>query len=126
MKKTERAQKPEFYRQMLLKRRQEITSGMGAKFDTLAKMGRVAEDDQAQISHDEFISLRLNTLDYAQFRLIQEALDRLNSGEYGLCLACEEPIAPKRLTAVPWARYCLRCEDGAGRELDREIASASR
>ena len=108
------------YRSMLLEKRDRAVSGLGVKFDTLARMGRVAEDDQAQISHDEFVSLHLNSLDYGQLRLVQEALDRMESGEYGVCLACEEPIAEKRLRAIPWARYCLHCQEDQGSELDRE------
>jgi DnaK suppressor protein len=81
-------------------------------------MGRVAEDDQAQLSHDEFVSLHLNSLDYAQLRLVQEALDRLESGDYGACLSCEERIPAKRLRALPWARYCIQCQENMGAELD--------
>jgi DnaK suppressor protein len=99
------------YRKMLLEKRQNVMAGLGIKFDTLAKMGRVAEEDQAQLSHDEFISLRLNSLDYAQLRLIQEALDRIEAGDYRVCVACEEPIPAKRLQALPWARYCVGCQD---------------
>jgi DnaK suppressor protein len=81
-------------------------------------MGRVAEDDQAQISHDEFVSLRINGLDYLQLRLVEEALDRLDTGDYGICLGCDEPIAEKRLQALPWARYCVRCQEQIGLETD--------
>jgi DnaK suppressor protein len=98
------------YRKMLLEKRQNVMAGLGIKFDTLAKMGRVAEEDQAQMSHDEFISLRLNSLDYAQLRLIQEALDRIEAGDYGICLSCEEQIPVKRLQALPWAKYCVDCQ----------------
>jgi DnaK suppressor protein len=127
MKKTEpERESAETYRQMLLDRRREVASAMGGKFDTLAKMGRVAEDDQAQLSHDEFVSLHLNSLDYAQLRLVQEALDRIDTGDYGICLACEEPIPPKRLRVVSWARYCVKCQDSVGREMDREMAVAGR
>jgi RNA polymerase-binding transcription factor len=108
------------YRTMLLEKRDRVVSGLGVKFDTLARMGRVAEDDQAQISHDEFVSLHLNSMDYGQLRLVKEALDRMDAGEYGVCLACEEPIAEKRLKALPWARYCLHCQEVQGPELDRE------
>ena len=105
------------YREMLLEKRAEVMSGLGIKFDTLAKMGRVAEDDQAQFLNDETVSLHLNILDYTQLRLIEEALDRLDSGDYGICLSCDEPIPPKRLHAVSWARYCVRCQEaGAERE----------
>jgi DnaK suppressor protein len=96
---------------MLLEKRVEVLSGLGTKFDTLARMGRVAEDDQAQFLSDESVSLHLNTLDYAQLRLIEEALDRLDSGDYGICLSCDEPIPPKRLQAISWARYCVRCQE---------------
>jgi DnaK suppressor protein len=109
------------YRRLLIEKRTEVMIGLGIRFDTLAGMGRVAEEDQAQISHDEFVSLRLNGLDYAQLRLIEEALDRLDSGDYGVCLDCEEPIAPKRLRALSWARYCVTCQEMAGRERDREL-----
>ena len=99
------------YRRKLQEKRSDVLSGLGMKFDTLAKMGRVAEDDQAQISHDEFVNLRINSLDYGQLRLVEEALDRLDSGEYGVCLACEQPIPAKRLEALPWARYCVACQE---------------
>lgn len=116
----------ETYRQLLLEKRTRVLSGLGTKFDTLARLGRVAEDDQAQISHEEFISLKMNNLDYSQLRLVQEALDRLELGGYGICLACEEAVAPKRLLAVPWARYCIKCQDTTGIEMDREMADKHR
>ena len=104
----------ETYRQMLLARREQVVAGLGVKFDTHAKMGRVAEDDQAQLSHDEFVSLRLNSLDYGQLRLVEEALDRVQSGDFGVCLSCEQPIPAKRLNALPWARYCVPCQEAIG------------
>lgn len=99
------------YRSALLEAKAEVLSNLGVKFDTLAAMGRVAEDDQAQIWHDEFISLHLNSLDYEKLRRIEEALDRLDSGDYGTCLSCGEPIRERRLDALPWARYCLACQE---------------
>lgn len=113
----------ETYRQMLLDKREKVASGLGVKFDALATMGRMAEEDQAQVSHDEFISLRLNNLDYGQLRLVEEALDRLQSGDYGFCLACEAPIPPKRLDALPWARYCVPCQETIGTMHNDEAAT---
>jgi DnaK suppressor protein len=114
------------YREMLLSKRHDVLAGLGMKFDTLARMGRVAEEDQAQITHDEFVSLRLNRLDYLQLRMIEEALDRLNSGDFGTCLACEEPIPAKRLKALPWARYCVTCQESIGADMDQDPRGASR
>lgn len=114
----------ETYHRMLLQKREQVAAGLGVKFDTLAKMGRVAEEDQAQISHDEFISLRLNSLDYGQLRLVNEAIDRVHSGDYGFCLNCEQPIPPKRLQALPWARYCVACQEEAGTNHDELVETA--
>lgn len=114
------------FRRMLVTKRQEIVSAMDMRFDTLARMGRVAEDDQAQISHDEFISLQKNRIDYGQLRLIEEALDRVDSGDYGICLGCDDPIPEKRLLAIPWARYCIPCQEreAAGVDLEQEAVLA--
>ena len=101
----------ELYRRTLLARKAEVLSNLGVKFDTLAAMGRVAEEDQAQMSHDEYISLSLNRLDFQQLGLVEEALDRIKVGDYGFCQACGDPIPGKRLKVVPWARYCIDCQE---------------
>ncbi len=106
------------HRAKLMEKRTSVLSGLGMRFDTLARMGRVAEDDQAQLSHDEFVSLRMNGLDYGQLRLVDEALDRLDAGDYGTCLECDQPIAEKRLRALPWARYCVACQESIGMEIN--------
>jgi len=110
------------YRRLLEDKREGVLSALGIKFDTLARMGRVAEEDQAQITHDEFVALRLNRLDYVQLRMIEEALDRLDSRDFGYCQACEQPIPAKRLNAIPWARYCVACQESAAAESDPESA----
>ena len=117
MKREMATENPETYQRMLLEKRAQVLSGLGIRFDTLASMGRVAEDDQAQLTHDEFVSLRLNSLEHAQLRMVEEALDRLDSGDYGTCANCEEPIPAKRLRALPWARYCVACQERLGEEL---------
>ena len=47
---------------------------------------------------------------------IKLALRRLDAGEYGMCIDCEEPIAVKRLQAVPWAERCVICQEAHERE----------
>jgi DnaK suppressor protein len=41
---------------------------------------------------------------------VRSALTRINEGTYGLCVSCDDPIAAKRLDAVPWALRCLSCQ----------------
>jgi DnaK suppressor protein len=45
--------------------------------------------------------------------LIREALERIENHTYGLCADCGEQISEKRLAALPWAKYCIRCQDAA-------------
>jgi DnaK suppressor protein len=100
----------EGYRQLLLEKKREVLAGLGIKLDALASGDRVAEEDQAQLSHDEFVSVRLNSLDNLLLRLVNEALDRMDSNHFGICLSCDQAIPAKRLDALPWARYCLECQ----------------
>ena len=113
MKKAPVQDNSRFYRDALIEKREEVMAGLGVRFDTLAKMGRLAEEDQAQLTHDEYVSLHFNSLDYGHLRLVEEALDRLEAGDYGTCLACEEPIPAKRLRALPWASYCIPCQESS-------------
>jgi DnaK suppressor protein len=115
----------EGYRRMLIEKRAAALSNLGVKFDTIARMGRVAEEDQAQISHDEFVSLSLNSLDHQQLGLVEEALDRIQVGDYGICLDCGEPIPGKRLNAIPWARFCVPCQDRQGMLAEPETEAAA-
>ncbi len=97
------------HRRALLNKRAQILSAL--RLDRGKPNERVNEEDQGTVAHEEFVSMRLNHLDYAQLRLIDEALDRVESGDYGICLSCEEGIPDKRLTALPWAKYCVPCQE---------------
>jgi DnaK suppressor protein len=42
---------------------------------------------------------------------VEEALARMESGVYGRCVHCGQPIAAPRLDALPWAKYCIDCQE---------------
>jgi DnaK suppressor protein len=44
-------------------------------------------------------------------RQIRHAFTRLDNGTYGVCARCEDDIAPKRIAAVPWAAFCIKCQE---------------
>ncbi len=62
-------------------------------------------------SHEEWIFLNRNNIDVMLLREIEDAVERIEVGEYGTCLECEEPISMKRLEAVTWATYCVTCQE---------------
>jgi DnaK suppressor protein len=59
--------------------------------------------------------LALRSLDarFAQVRLVTAAMRRIGHGSYGYCVQCEEEIGIKRLTALPQAHFCVRCQEEA-------------
>ena len=55
----------------------------------------------------------------------REALRRIQEGSFGTCQECDEDIHSKRLAAVPWATFCIRCQEAADRNLE-DMRSPSR
>jgi DnaK suppressor protein len=45
---------------------------------------------------------------------VQQAIARIDSGEYGICELCGEPIKKERLQAVPYSSMCIKCASLAG------------
>ncbi|MGH9582015.1 MAG: TraR/DksA family transcriptional regulator [Bryobacteraceae bacterium] len=73
--------------------------------------GRVAQDDEGPLLYEQFVSILQNDLAYGKLKAIETALRRLENGEYAVCQECGDCISEKRLRAVPWAAYCLDCQD---------------
>ena len=53
--------------------------------------------------------------EFNQLRYARAALDRIEEGNFGMCQECDDDIHPKRLAAVPWARFCLQCQEAVDR-----------
>jgi len=67
--------------------------------------------DLAVRNYSKNVMLAVSENESRQLVLIDEALLRIEDGEYGFCQNCEKEIKPKRLAAIPWARYCLDCQE---------------
>jgi DnaK suppressor protein len=107
----------ELHREMLLAKRRQLLRECSAERSVLEEWGRVADDDQPSMLHDQFVTLQQQGLAYQTLKLVDAALERMASGDFGACLACGEAISNRRLNAIPWAEYCIRCqESAAGRE----------
>lgn len=66
--------------------------------------------DLAVRNYSKNVMLAVSENESKQLALVDEALLRIEDDEYGPCQNCEKPINPKRLAAIPWARYCLDCQ----------------
>jgi DnaK suppressor protein len=126
--------KPAQYRKVLEKKAEEVRRSMSAQkaAQVVARLDIPSDEgDLSQQHHEEWIFLNRNTIDVKLLREISDALRRVDGETYGICMECEEPISTKRLDAVPWARYCVSCQERiaarieAGEEVD-EYQEASR
>ncbi|HVN84004.1 MAG TPA: TraR/DksA family transcriptional regulator [Candidatus Binatia bacterium] len=73
--------------------------------------------DLASEERDREISFILSDREREKLQGIQEALDRIDDGSYGICESCESEIAPARLEALPFTRLCVSCQSDREKEL---------
>jgi DnaK suppressor protein len=102
------------YKKILERKAEEVRNSMTAQkaAQVVARLDVPSDEgDLSQQSHEEWIFLNRNTIDIKLLREISGALHRMDNDQYGICLECEEPISAKRLDAVPWARYCVTCQE---------------
>ena len=74
--------------------------------------------DEVQHAAERELAIRNLDRESNLFRNVRGALQRMRDGSYGTCLHCDEPINPKRLDAVPWTAYCIRCQEQADRDAE--------
>jgi DnaK suppressor protein len=99
------------YRSALLAERARLAGGKQKELEILVLPGSLAVDDQAPVMHDQFVVLRQHRMDRQKLKLIDAALKRLDQSGFGVCTECEESIPRRRLNIVPWAAYCVVCQD---------------
>ena len=103
----------EFFREELMRRRKEILDSQKplatSMVDTNTRQGDLA--DQATGNNEVHIHLKLKQTDAKILQAIEEALERIQKGTYGVCRDCGEPIADARLQAIPWTRSCRACKE---------------
>jgi DnaK suppressor protein len=71
--------------------------------------------DEVQLAGERELAIRNLDRDSNMLRQIRRALGRIADGSYGVCLHCDEDISPKRIAAVPWAAFCIKCQEQVDR-----------
>lgn len=111
------AEKKEQLRQRLLERkrklwaevRSQIKDGLDEGYQELLATAR-DEEDQAQVSLLEETQISLIEPKRQELLAIEDALQRLENGSYGICEMCGEPIEPRRLEIMPQVTLCRDCQ----------------
>jgi DnaK suppressor protein len=102
------------YRDRLLGRRENLFGQvMEAESYSRERDAEATQDpaDMAANAYNKELLFSMSNNDRILLEMIDEALGRIERGDYGECVNCGEPVQEKRLEAVPWARYCLKCQD---------------
>ena len=104
----------EAFRESLLRKKHELLGTGGirplqATMENNTRQGDMA--DQASGNNEVHIALKLRQTDAKILQAIEEALQRIDKGTYGVCRDCGGPIADARLHAIPWTRVCISCKE---------------
>lgn len=98
------------YKDILEKRHAELATVLRNR-DAIAIEKSPDALDEVQHAAERELAIRNLDRESHLFRNVRTALRRIEEGTYGTCLHCEEDISPKRLNAVPWAPYCIKCQE---------------
>ena len=98
--------------EVLLSRALELASSLAARHQIVIEQSADAVDATLLAAERE-TSARNLTQEWQLLREVEGARNRMREGTYGICLQCEEEIAPKRLQAIPWAALCVSCQSKA-------------
>ncbi len=103
----------DYYRKKLEVKRDELFHMMSLAEEE----GRAADDNTAQDVADKAANSYTKEFLFSQsnhervvLQLVEEAIKRMETGGYGVCVHCNEEVQVKRLEAVPWARHCIECQ----------------
>jgi len=106
-------EKLEFFRQLLLKQREELLEQARKTVTNLSSEGReVPADlaDRATLETERNFLLRIRDRERKLIAKIDEALRKIENGTYGICELCGNEIEEERLKARPVASYCIECK----------------
>jgi DnaK suppressor protein len=103
------------FRRILETRQAELGNGIRNR-EALAVETSPDELDRIQHASERDYAMNNFELNSSRLRDVRGALLRMDAGRFGICAECEEDISPKRLAAIPWASYCIVCQEAADRE----------
>jgi RNA polymerase-binding transcription factor len=105
----------EKFRKRLDEKRSEIVrdfqKNMNYRKESVADDGTQDIADKANMAYNKEFIFSLTDAERDLLQLIEDAIKRIEDSEFGVCSSCSNDIKPTRLEAVPWARYCLNCQE---------------
>jgi DnaK suppressor protein len=100
------------FKAVLTAKQAELAGGLRNR-DEIAIEKAADALDEVQLAGERELAITNLDRESHLLRNVRSALGRIAHGSYGTCLHCEEAINPKRLAAVPWTAYCIKCQEAA-------------
>lgn len=105
----------EHFRQAMLERKALLHRALQSNLktfreDVVPQVDVVDVVEKATGDAADDLAAGLAEIESGQLVQIEEALQRLDGGTYGLCSDCQKPIPQKRLLLVPFATRCVECQ----------------
>ena len=107
-------------RNKLERQRQEslqLLSQMGKESRAIEVDSPLDRADQCEIDSSKEALFERSSQQRTILRLIEAALRRIDHGSFGICVGCGDDIQIRRLEALPWTQFCLRCQE----EIEKEV-----
>ena len=104
------------FKKILIQKKTEFlnkTNSNQREIDTDLEVSIGDEIDTATHNSEKEIFFELVANDRITLNAINDALVKIEKGSYGLCECCNGTILLKRLEAIPWTRYCIKCQEEA-------------
>ena len=101
------------FKKILLSEREQIIGEVKQIYESSREMGQDGIQDigdEAANIYNKQVLLSLNENERMRLQEVDEALDRIANGTYGVCEECGEPIGLKRIEVRPVAKYCVSCK----------------
>ncbi len=90
--------------------------------ETLEPQADIA-DGAAQAYTNELMT-SLGEQDWQKLKQVDEALEKINRGDYGICSTCSKPIPEARLDVMPFAKFCVECMSEHENQAENQIDSS--
>lgn len=102
----------QFFRDMLNAMLEEILQKGQATIDDMTETVEVYADpaDRATAESDRAFTLRLRDRERKLIKKITQAIQRIEDGEFGVCVECGDDIGIARLKARPMTTLCINCK----------------
>lgn len=105
----------EAIRKKLTLQRQDVVEAMKRNRAPEVTSETGDEADQAQAAMDRDLQFELSDTERNTLDQIEGAIRKIDKGTYGVCEQCRQPVETLRIRALPFARYCIRCQAGSER-----------